>query len=146
MSGRHEPFSAVLDSSAMVAWFDPADEDQVDETRRILDGVARGEVMLDVLELALYEIGSVLERRRLPPSEIADDLDLIEELCGAPIVFVPWLRRDTAELARPNRLTFYDAAHLAVARALGVPLVTLDRALLAAGAITPAQFAGLLPA
>ena len=61
---------------------------------------------------------------------------------GPPPTPAPQWRREAATLAHQHRLTFYDALFVAAARALGAPLVSMDRQLLAADlAETPATFA-----
>lgn len=52
---------------------------------------------------------------------------------GTPLLSSPEWLRDAADLASDHRLSFYDAAWAAAARGLGVPLISADRQLLAAG-------------
>jgi predicted nucleic acid-binding protein len=52
---------------------------------------------------------------------------------GPPIVMAQDWLRDAAGLAEMHLLSFYDAGWAATAAGLGVPLVSADRRLLAAG-------------
>ena len=80
-----------------------------------------------------------------PPSDVADQLDDLVAICGPPLIMAAgWLRGATV-LAAAHRLTFYDAAWAATAKALRIPLISADRELLAAGrAETPAAMIGRL--
>jgi len=64
---------------------------------------------------------------------VADQLDDLLVIFGPPLLSSPEWLRDAADLASSRRLTFYDAAWAAAARGLGVPLVSADGQLLAAG-------------
>ena len=70
---------------------------------------------------------------------MADQLDDLLTIFGTPIVMHhDWLR-DAATLAAEHGLTFYDAAWVAAARGLSIPLVSADQVLLAADlALAPA--------
>lgn len=107
------------------------DESSVIADRLIDEIAARGAL---VPAIWWYEIRNVLvvnERRgRITPEQSDEFLQLLGQL---PIAVV--LEQDHAavvDLAREFRLTVYDAAYLALAKARDVPLVTLDRELLRA--------------
>ena len=87
-----------------------------------------------ILDLALYEVGNVLVRSLgWQVDEVSDQLDDLLAIFGSPLRSGPEWLRAAAELATAHRLTFYDAAWVAAARGLGIPLVSADRQLLAAG-------------
>ncbi len=87
-----------------------------------------------MLDLASYEVGNVLTRSLgRTADDVADQLDDLQAILGPPLVMTTaWLRR-AAELAQLHTLSFYDAGCAAVAAELGIPLISSDRRLLAAG-------------
>jgi predicted nucleic acid-binding protein len=95
-----------------------------------------------VLDLTFYEIGNVLARSLGWTGEaVTAQLDDLDVICPDAMPLTPVARADAARLAAAHGLSFYDAAYWATARALGLPLVTADSELLAAGAgLSPAAF------
>lgn len=124
----------LIDSSVLIKWLHDDGETQIAEARAIRAAHLTGQLEARIIDLALYEVGNVLVRSlRWPSNLVADQLDDILIMCGAPLVMTPeWLRR-AADIAAEHGLTFYDASWAAAASALDVPLVTADRQLLAAG-------------
>jgi predicted nucleic acid-binding protein len=124
----------LVDTSVIIKWFHSEGESELAEARAIRDATARGEVSCRVIDLALYELGNVLLRALgWGASQIADQLDDIVVVCGAPLAMAPDWLRNAAAIGVAHGLTFYGAAWAAAAEALGIPLVTADTALLAAG-------------
>jgi predicted nucleic acid-binding protein len=133
----------LIDTSVLIKWFHSDGEHEVPQARALRTAHANGQVDVHVLDLAYYELGNVLIRALgWPASDVADQLDDLTTILGPPLVMTaPWLRR-AAELADEHTLSFYDAAWAAAASELGVPLVSADRKLLAAGlAQTPTNIA-----
>lgn len=119
--------AVVADCSAFLALCFEDDSSVVAD--RLIDGIAaRGAL---VPAIWWYEIRNVLvvnERRGRIEAEQSDEF--LRLLGRLPITVV--LDEDQAsvvDLARRSRLTVYDAAYLALSKASGLPLVTLDRAL-----------------
>lgn len=140
----------VVDTSVVVKWFHSENEAEVGESRAILAAHRDELLTAHVLDLGVYELGNVLLRAlHWSAEDTADQIDDLAVICGPPLTPAPEWRRDAATLAHRHRLTFYDAMFTAAARALGAPLVSMDRQLLAADlAETPATFAsrvGLIP-
>lgn len=136
----------LIDTSVLLKWFHTTGESEVAAARALLDGHRRGDLTVHMLDLALYELGNVLVRAlHWPAGDVADQLDDLIAICGAPLAAEPGWLRDAAALATDHRLTFYDAAWAAAARAVGVGLVSADRALVSARlAETPTAAAGRL--
>ena len=124
----------LVDTSVLIKWFHSNGESGLAEARAIREGTQRGDVQTRVIDLALYEMGNVLLRALgWNGSDVADQLDDLIVICGEPLAMAAeWLRR-AAAIGAAHRLTFYDAAWAAAAEALGVPLVSADAQLLAAG-------------
>ena len=124
----------LIDTSVLVKWFHGPGESELPQARAIRDASRGGEVHSLVIDLALYELGNVLLRSLgWDGADVADQLDDLVTICGAPLTMESaWLRR-AAELGSTHRLTFYDAAWAAAAEALTVPLVSADAQLRSAG-------------
>jgi len=124
----------LVDTSVLIKWFHGQGEPELNEALAIRHAAQRGEVECRVIDLALYEMGNVLLRSLgWKGSDVADQLDDLVLVCGAPMAMTPeWLRR-AADVGATHGLTFYDAAWAASALELGVPLVSSDRLLLASG-------------
>ncbi len=137
------PEGVVVDTSVIVKWFHSDGDAEVVAARAVLAAHRDDLLTARVLDLALYEFGNVLIRALgWSGRDAADQLDDLLVICGTPLVPTPAWRRDAAELASAHRLSYYDASFAAASRALGVPLITADRKLLAAGlAESPSQFA-----
>lgn len=133
----------LVDTSVLIKWFHSDGESELDGARAIRNGVQRGDLDAVIIDLGLYELGNVLLRAlRWPATDIADQLDDVLAVCGTPIAMLPAWLRDAAFLGERYRLTFYDAAWAASARALAVPLVSADSRLLDASlAEAPTAFA-----
>lgn len=124
----------LLDTSVLVKWFHSEGEPEAEQADAIRAAHFAGEVTVHVLDLALYELGNVLTRSLgWPPDAVADQLDDVVTMCGAPLILTAEQLRDSAFLAGEHRLSFYDAAWAAAARAWGIPLVSADRQLLVSG-------------
>jgi predicted nucleic acid-binding protein len=133
----------LIDTSVLIKWFHSHGESEVPQARALRTAHTNGQLDAHVLDLAYYELGNVLIRALgWTSDDVADQLDDLTTILGPPLVMTAaWLRR-AAELAHTHALSFYDAAWAAAAHELGVPLVSADRKLLAAGlARTPTDIA-----
>jgi predicted nucleic acid-binding protein len=133
----------LIDTSVLIKWFHSHGESEVPQARALRTAHVNGGLDAYVLDLAYYELGNVLIRALgWAAGDVADQLDDLTTILGPPLVMTaPWFRR-AAELAHTHALSFYDAAWAAAATELGVPLVSADRKLLAAGlAQTPTDIA-----
>jgi predicted nucleic acid-binding protein len=124
----------LVDASVLIKWFQGSGEAELAEARAIRDAHQRGELDARIIALAMYEVGNVLlTRLRWAASDISSQLDDIVSICGTPLVTTSAWLRDAAVLGETHQLTFHDAAWAAAARGLGIPLVSADAKLIAAG-------------
>ena len=124
----------LVDTSVLIKWFHGEGESELEAARALRDATRRGEVESRVIDLALYEMGNVLVRTlRWSGADVADQLDDLVVICGAPLAMPGEWFRQAAMIGTTHRLTFYDASWAAAAQALGVSLVSADAQLLAAG-------------
>lgn len=124
----------LVDTSVLIKWFHAEGEGQLAEARALRDANQRGALDARVIDLALYEVGNVLlTRLNWAAADVAEQLEDLIAICGTPLFVEPAWVREAAVLGEAHRLTYYDAAWAASARGLGVPLVSVDGQLLAAG-------------
>ncbi len=123
----------VADASIVLKWFHAEGEEAVEPARAILEAFADRRIDLVILDLTTYEIGNALLRSAgASPEATAGVLDALTEICE-PVAISASERAQAARLATDHGLTFYDAAYAAVTQGRRGRLVTMDRALLAAG-------------
>jgi predicted nucleic acid-binding protein len=123
----------VVDTSVLVKWFKTAGEELTAEAAALREHVDRTRATVFAPALLCYEVANILVRKAdLGTAEAAA---LLETMSRWPIHLAgpePELLHRGARLARDYDITFYDAAFVALAEALGCPLVTADRRLAAA--------------
>lgn len=124
----------VSDANVVLKWFHAEGEEEADAARALLDGHRQRAIALYVLDLTPYEVGNALLRGRVGASadQVSIVLESLAEICPQLAPAFAELR-EAATLAEQHNLTLYDAAYVAVARARGADLATLDRALLESG-------------
>jgi predicted nucleic acid-binding protein len=124
----------LIDTSILIKWFHSEGENELPQARALRSAHVAGDLDAHILDLAAYEVGNVLSRAlRWSGADVADQLDDLHVIVGPPVAMTPvWLRR-AAELAHTHALSFYDASWAAAALELGIPLISADRQLLAAG-------------
>ncbi len=118
------PGTAVLDSSALVALL--ADGGSVgDWVAVVVAGVA-----LAAPHLALFEAANILRRQQLAGELDATAATLAhQDLLALPIQLWPYSLLAERSWQLREHVTGYDAAYVALAELLDVPVVTLDRRL-----------------
>jgi predicted nucleic acid-binding protein len=124
----------LADPSVLIKWFHSEGESELPPARALRAAHVAGELDAHILDLALYQVGDVLVRAlHWSPADVAGQLDDLRTILGPPLVLTgTWLRR-AAALAHTHALTFCDASWAATAAELGMPLISADRQLLAAG-------------
>ena len=132
----------LLDTSVVLKWFHEEGEAEVAQARAVLAAHQAERVTAYLLDLSLYELGNVLIRSlRWSATDTADQLDDLLAICGDPLVPDLSWHRDTASLATLHGLSYYDASFASAAAAIGAPLVSADKELIASGlAESPSAF------
>ena len=128
------PAADVLcDASVVIKWFHSEGEEEVEASRALLDLHRSHVIALFVLDLTAYEVGNALLCGVAVGAEkVSAVLDALDVICPR-LALTPTELSDAAHLAEGHRLTMYDAAYAAAAKARHAELATLDRALLQAG-------------
>ena len=123
----------LCDASVVLKWFHADREEEVGESRALLDLHRSRLASLFVLDLTMYEVGNALVRGvRVPADRAQVVVAALDAICPRLAITTAELA-DALALAELHGLTVYDAAYPAVARSRRARLATLDRLLLDAG-------------
>jgi predicted nucleic acid-binding protein len=126
--GYHREY--VLDASVAAKWFVRQNEADRDRALALRDRHVAGLCRLILPEFGLLEIANAI--RYSPRGKEADGaaaLELLHDL-HLDIQQIPWdLLRKANAIAWAYKIAVYDAAYVALAEALGFPLLTADEAL-----------------
>jgi predicted nucleic acid-binding protein len=115
----------VLDASVAVKWY--VKEDMRGIALRLRDHFVSDLVDLEAPSLLLYEVGNAL--RHHPGSTAVDCAEAVRGLRNIGLVFHELddrLSGLAANLAYDEKVTFYDAVYLALAKDLDAMLITAD--------------------
>jgi predicted nucleic acid-binding protein len=117
----------VVDASVMVKWLNQDRELHTEEAMEILHRGALGRLRLVTSELAFFEVLNALIRGK---GLVGNDLEVaVRAVFKLPVRRLPLTLEDAAVaaiLCEHRRLTFYDAAYMALARSQLCPLVTAN--------------------
>ncbi|OGJ22309.1 MAG: hypothetical protein A2804_02020 [Candidatus Pacebacteria bacterium RIFCSPHIGHO2_01_FULL_46_10] len=114
----------VVDSSVIVKWINSEDEKWLDNADHILEDVKKKGITLIAPELAKYEVGNVLLRKKMEPSQAKSSLATVYAL---PIQFISQdeeQARHTMDIAQQHNITFYDASFLSLAQKTNAVIIT----------------------
>lgn len=121
----------MLDTSVLLRLFIPHVDPLQAGADHLREAFRRGETSIALLDLSIYELVNIQTRRlSMPTAEVVANVEALFDL-GAPICSIGRsLALSTARISSESGLSGYDAAFVAAARSLAVPLVTADRAIL----------------
>jgi predicted nucleic acid-binding protein len=135
---------AVLDASVVLKWFHRAGEERADQARALRARFEAGELTVFAPPLLFLEIINVAARRWLWSQDALTQLAVQLEQTAFELQ-----EPDLPALAKwvGRGLTAYDAAYVALAEALGIPLITDDNLMIetARGIASPLQQIGESP-
>ena len=119
------PQKIVVDSSVIVKWLNTDNEQYLEQADKILKEARDGKVEIIAPELSKYEVGNVLLfGKKLTSGQANIPLYWLFHL---PITFIPQseeLSNKTFSMADHLKITYYDAAFLALAKQEEATLVT----------------------
>lgn len=120
----------IVDASVILKWFLPRDAEHDFGLAR--EAVAN--IPMKTTSLAFYEVGNVLTRMpESTPGQVRASLDALTNICGNPIELTSADFAPTAEIAAENRVTFYDASYVAIAKRVNRRVLSADSDLLGPG-------------
>ena len=120
----------VADSSVIVKWVNKIDELHIEQANKLLSDLESGKVEFIAPEIAKYEVGNSLLKKRM---ELPMALDALGTFYNLPITYFPQTEELTfmayrmANEARSkgySKVTFYDTAFTALAKQEDAILVT----------------------
>ena len=117
--------TVVVDTSVIVKWLNQDNEDYIEQADKILKDAQLDKIIIIAPELAKYEVGNVLLLGKHLTVEQANIV--LAQLYKLPIAFVedtPELAEETFRLANEAKVTYYDAAFMALASQYNATLVT----------------------
>ena len=116
----------VLDASVLVKWF--VEEPDTSQALSLKTAHLEGTCEVASLDFALLEVANALQRSKgFSLAEITRCCDELYTLDLDLVALLPDVVHAAVELAARWNQTVYDAAYLALARALNAPLITADR-------------------
>jgi len=119
----------VVDASVVVKWFLTGEED-TNQAFLVRDDFVAGDVVLHAPAELPYEVLNALRYSALCPEERCLQAQVVLE--GYGLTYHPLeggVARRAIHIAYGDDLSVYDASYLALARELGIPLITADRQL-----------------
>lgn len=114
----------VLDTSVIVKWF--SNEEDKELANRLLLKLQNSSISVYCPELVKYEFGNSLINKKFNLGEMREALLKFYQL---PIIFVSddeEMAISAEEIAVENKITFYDASFVALAKKFKVTLVTAN--------------------
>lgn len=131
---------ALCDANVVVKWFHDEPGTETLAARRLAEASDDGLVELKVLDLTYYEAGNTFRKLGASGAVVARVLEELHEVCGPGLVMDRQRRAAVAEVADSARLSFYDAAYVALADQHRLTLVTVDKAVIKAGGTLPSSY------
>ena len=121
-----------MDASVVAKWFNRGETNEK-EARVLRDSWLANEVSLFAPSLILYEVSNTILKNPGVPTPIARDLvRAVVKLSPHLLIPSDMVAEEAMRIARKERLTFYDAAYLAIAKSLACRLITADEEQLSA--------------
>jgi predicted nucleic acid-binding protein len=118
----------VLDASVILKWF--VEEDGSEKAVRILDDHVQGRAPIVVPDLLLYEMGNALKcSGGFAEQEVGEAVDALWGLDLFIAAPQPEVIRSAVSISFSFGLSLYDAAYIALAKEMGMALVTADKKL-----------------
>lgn len=117
----------VLDSSVLVKWFSPYDEEHRNKALSILNLYKEGKIDLCIPELAICEVSNALRyNKNFNESEVKDILKFFMNLELVIINLSEDIINNSLGISYEDNITVYDAVFIALSNALKIPLITAN--------------------
>jgi len=117
----------VLDSSVLVKWFSPYDEEHRNKALSILNLYKEGKIDLCIPELAICEVSNALRyNKNFNESEVKDILKFFMNLELIIINLSEDIINNSLGISYEDNITVYDAVFIALSNALKIPLITAN--------------------
>jgi predicted nucleic acid-binding protein len=124
----------VIDACVAVKWVKTGGEEDVDAAARLLGQHRAGDVTLAAPDYIRLEIQNALWASKAPTDRLVQTVQDIEDV-GLRLYPVDLeLLTAACSIAAEHDLTIYDAIYAALAKTLGVELITCDASIVESGA------------
>lgn len=119
----------ILDASVVLKWF--VEEEGSDRADALLDEHVKGEARVVVPDLLIYEVANALRfSGGFAAREVREIIDALWALDLYIVAPQPDVMRSALALSYSRGISVYDSVYVALAKELGLPLVTADKKLL----------------
>lgn len=117
----------VLDSSVLVKWFSPYDEEHRSKALSLLNLYKEGKIDLYIPELAIYEVSNALRyNKNFNESEVKDILKFLMNLELSTVNLSEDIVNKSLGISYEDNITVYDAIFIALSNVLKIPLITAN--------------------
>lgn len=117
--------SIIVDTSVATKWYSGKDEDDLNESEQLRGLIVEEKCFLVCPQIIILELVNVLRfSKKMSQKDCLDSVKSLVELC-TDLVETPKLD-SLVEIAYKHNLASYDAAFVALADQLDIPLLTAD--------------------
>jgi predicted nucleic acid-binding protein len=117
----------VLDSSVLVKWFSPYDEEHRNKALSLLNLYKEGKIDLFIPELAICEVSNALRyNKNFNESEVKDILKFFMNLELSTVNLNEDIVNKSLGISYEDNITVYDAIFIALSNILKIPLITAN--------------------
>lgn len=117
----------VLDSSVLVKWFSPYNEEHRGKALSLLNLYKEGKIDLYIPELAICEVSNALRyNKNFNESEVKDILKFLMNLELSIVNLSEDIVNKSLGISYENNITVYDAIFIGLSNALKIPLITAN--------------------
>ena len=117
----------VLDSSVLVKWFSPYDEEHRNKALSLLNLYKDQKIDLYIPELAICEVSNALRfNKNFNESEVTDTLKFLMNLELSIVNLTRDILSKSLEVSYEDNITVYDAIFIGLSNVLKIPLITAN--------------------
>jgi predicted nucleic acid-binding protein len=117
----------VLDSSVLVKWFSPYNEEYRDKALLLLNLYKEGKADLYIPELAICEVSNALRyNKNFNESEVRDILKFFMDLELFTVNLSEDIVNKSLGISYEDNITVYDAIFIGLSNILKIPLITAN--------------------
>ena len=117
----------ILDSSVLVKWFSPYNEEHRGKALSLLNLYKEGKIDLYIPELAICEVSNALRyNKNFNESEVKDILKFLMNLELSVVNLSKDIVNKSLGISYEDNITVYDAIFIGLSNALKIPLITAN--------------------
>ncbi|MEI7615369.1 MAG: type II toxin-antitoxin system VapC family toxin [Actinomycetota bacterium] len=117
----------VLDSSVLVKWFSPYDEEHRNKALSLLNLYKDQKIDLYIPELAICEVSNALRfNKNFNESEVTEILKFLMNLELSTVNLTQDILSKSLKISYEDNITVYDAIFMVLSNILKIPLITAN--------------------